>query len=214
MKNDGNINQNEIENSHRFMLIVFFLTLLWSVIKPFSFITWLLQALPAIIMVLVLSLLFKHFKFSEFVYYAVLIHVVILLIGSKYTYERNPLFDVLMEKFDLNRNYYDRIGHLAQGFTPAIIAKEYLLREGYLKKSKIFYYIVMSIVLAVSAAYELLEFAASRISGVPAEKVLSFQGDIWDTQWDMVMALIGATVALTVFRRIHDKSMKKIEKEL
>lgn len=214
MKNDGNINQNEIENSHRFMLIVFFLTLLWSVIKPFSFITWLLQALPAIIMVLVLSLLFKHFKFSEFVYYAVLIHVVILLIGSKYTYERNPLFDVLMEKFDLNRNYYDRVGHLAQGFTPAIIAKEYLLREGYLKKSKIFYYIVMSIVLAVSAAYELLEFAASRISGVPAEKVLSFQGDIWDTQWDMVMALIGATVALTVFRRIHDKSMKKIEKEL
>lgn len=214
MKNDGNINQNEIENSHRFMLTVFFLTLLWSVIKPFSFITWLLQALPAIIMVLVLSLLFKHFKFSEFVYFVVLIHVVILLIGSKYTYERNPLFEVLMEKFDLNRNYYDRVGHLAQGFTPAIIAKEYLLREGYLKRSKMFYYIVMSIVLAVSAAYELLEFAVSRISGVPAEKVLSFQGDIWDTQWDMVMALIGATVALTIFRRIHDKSMKKIEKEL
>lgn len=201
----------KIERSHIIMLSIFFIVLIWSAIKPFSFLTWLLEALPAIIMVLVLSLTYRRFKFSTFVYIIVLFHTIILLIGSKYTYERNPFFDYLMENFDLNRNYFDRVGHFAQGFTPAVMAKELLLGKGYLKRSKFFYYIVISIVLAVSAAYELVEFAASRISGVPGYIVLSYQGDEWDTQWDMIMALLGAVTALTVFGKIHDKKINSLD---
>lgn len=201
------------EKVHCLMLGVFFIVLIWSAIKPLSFITWLLEALPAIIMVLVLALTYRKFKFSSFVYFIVLLHTIILLIGSKYTYERNPLFDMLMERFDWNRNYFDRVGHFAQGFTPALMAKELLLRRGYLKRTKFFYYIVFSIVLAVSAGYELLEFTAAKVSGVPGEAVLSYQGDEWDTQWDMVMALLGATTALTLFRHKSDKSIKEMQKE-
>lgn len=211
MELDKLFEKSEVKKSHLIMLGVFFIVLIWSAIKPLSFITWLLEALPAIIMVLVLSLTYRRFKFSSFVYFVVLLHTIILLIGSKYTYERNPFFDMLMERYDWNRNYFDRVGHFAQGFTPALMAKELLLRRGYLKRTKFFYYIVFSIVLAVSAGYELLEFTAARVSGVPGEAVLSQQGDEWDTQWDMVMALLGATTALTLFRYKSDKSIEEME---
>jgi putative membrane protein len=202
----------QVKTSHKLMLIVFLGVLIWSVINPFSYTTWFPLALSAIIFVSVMTLTYKSFQFSTFVYFAILIHTIILLIGAKYTYTFNPFFDFLMNQFDLNRNYFDRLGHLAQGFTPALIAKELLLRKGYLKRSKMFYYIVFSIVLAFSAAYELTEFAVSKISGFSKEFVLSSQDDIWDTQWDMVMALIGATTALTLFRKVHDKSMKEQKK--
>lgn len=201
----------KIDRSHKLMLLIFFIVLIWSAIEPYSFLTWLLEALPAIIMVLVLALTYRRFKFSTFVYLVVLTHTIILLMGSKYTYERNPFFDYLMQNFDLNRNYFDRVGHFAQGFTPAVMAKELLLRKGYLKRSKMFYYIVISMVLAISAAYELVEFAASRISGVPGYIVLSYQGDEWDTQWDMIMALLGASIALTVFGKTHDKNINSLD---
>ncbi len=197
-----------VKSSHKFMLFVFILVLIWSAINPFSYMTWAPLATPAIIFVLVMVLTYKKFEFSTFVYLVILAHTIILLIGAKYTYERNPLFDYLMEVFKWNRNHFDRVGHFAQGFTPALMAKELLLRKGYLEKSKMFYYIVFSIVLAISAAYELAEFAASKISGVPKEYVLSLQGDEWDTQKDMIMAIIGAATALTLFRRVHDKSIE------
>ncbi len=210
MKTNIKLQTIDVEKSHLFMLILFFIVLIWSAIKPFSFITWLLEALPAIIMVLVLILTYKRFKFTTFTYLVVLIHTIILLIGSKYTYERNPLFDILMYKFDLNRNYFDRVGHIMQGFTPAFMAKELFIRKNYVRRSKMFYFIVFSVVLGISAAYELLEFATSRISGVPGYIVLSYQGDEWDTQWDMVMALVGCSTALTIFGPIHNKYMEKI----
>lgn len=202
----------DVKASNKLMLVVFFIVLIWSAIKPFSYMTWLPLAAPAMILVLVMMLTYRNFEFSTFVYFVILVHTIILLFGAKYTYTKNPLFDFLMQQFDLNRNYFDRVGHFAQGFTPALIAKELLLKKGYLKRSKMFYYIVFSIVLAFSAAYELAEFATSKISGVPKEFVLSLQGDEWDTQWDMVMALIGATTALTLFRKVHDKSMDEQEK--
>ena len=139
----------------------------------------------------------------------VLVHVIILLIGSKYTYARNPLFNYFMERWNLNRNYFDRVGHFAQGFTPAVIAKELLLGKKYMKRSKMFYFVIVSMVLGISGAWELLEFAASLISGVPGDIILSTQGVPWDTQWDMVMALLGAGTALIVFRNIHEKYIKK-----
>lgn len=202
---------NDIDKSHIVMLIISFIVLIWSVIKPHTYTSWFLEAIPAIIMILVLVITYKRFKFSKFVYFVVLIHVIVLLIGSKYTYQRNPLFNTFMEKFDLNRNYYDRVGHFMQGVTPALIAKEILWRKKYLKKSKMFYFIVICIVLAISASYELVEFAASRISGVPGSEVLSYQGDEWDTQWDMIMALMGGFTSLFVFGPIHDNSIEKME---
>lgn len=200
----------KLDKSLKLMLIIFFIVLIWSAYKPYSFITWLLEALPAIIMVLVLALTYRRFRFSNFVYLVVLIHMIILLIGSKYTYERNPLFNLFMEKWDLNRNYFDRVGHYAQGFTPALMAKELLLRKKYVKMNKMFYFIVICIVLAISAAWELLEFAASLISGVPGDEILSTQGVPWDTQWDMVMALLGAGTALIFFRNLHERYIKKM----
>lgn len=196
---------NKLDNSLKLMLGGFFIVLIWSAIKPHSFITWLLEALPAVIMVLVLALTYKKFKFSNFVYFVVLIHTVILLVGAKYTYERNPLFDYFMERWNLSRNYYDRVGHYAQGFTPAIMAKELLLKKKYFKKGKMFYFILICIVLGIAAGWELIEFAAARLSNMPGEFVLSTQGDPWDTQWDMVMALLGAGTALIFFKNIHEK---------
>ena len=198
------------DNNLKIMLGVFFIVLIWSAIKYYSFSTWLLEALPAIIMVLVLALTYKKFRFSNFVYFIVLLHTIVLLIGAKYTYQRNPLFDYFMERWDLSRNHFDRVGHYAQGFTPALMAKELLLRKGYLKRNKMLYFIVVCIVLAIAAAWELLEFAAARIGNVPGEQILSTQGDPWDTQWDMIMALLGAGTALVFFRRIHDKYIKKM----
>lgn len=213
MTSEKSLGSQQIDNSIIYMLIVFFIVLIWSAIKPFSLITWLLEALPAIIMVFVLALTYKHFKFSVFVYFIVLIHTIILLIGSKYTYERNPLFDWFMENYDLNRNYFDRVGHFFQGLTPGFMAKELFIRKGYVKSNnKMFYFIVYCVVLAISAAYELIEFAASRISGVPGYVVLSYQGDEWDTHWDMIMALVGCTTALAGFSSIHNKYMEKIKK--
>lgn len=202
---------SKYDKNHIFMFWTAILVLIWSAIKPHSFITWLPEALPAIIMLMGFTLTYNKYRLSNFAYFVIFIHLIIILIGSKYTYERNPLFNYLMEKYNLNRNYYDRVGHLAQGFTPAIVAKEILLREGYLKRSKMFYYIVMSIVLGLSAFYELIEFATSKVTGIPGYVILSYQGDEWDTQWDMTMALIGGLVALGIFRKLHDKSMNKLE---
>jgi putative membrane protein len=202
------IQYSRVKASHKLMLLVFLAVFIWSAIKPFSYITWLPLAVPTLIFGIPILLTYKKFKFSTFVYLVILIHAIIVLIGAKYTYTFNPLFDYLMRQFDLNRNYYDRLGHFAQGFTPALMAKEILLRKGYLKKSKIFYYIVFSIVLALSASFELAEFAVSKLSGMSKDFVLSLQGDKWDTQWDMIMALLGATTALTLFKKAHDKSMK------
>lgn len=198
------------DNNVKIMLGVFFIVLIWSAIKPHSFITWILEALPAIIMVLVLALTYKKFRFSNFVYFIVLLHTIVLLIGSKYTYERNPLFDYFMERWDWSRNHFDRVGHYAQGITPAIMAKEIFIRKNYFKShKKMMYFVIMCIVLGIAAAWELVEFAAAKIGNVPGELVLSTQGDPWDTQWDMIMALLGAGTALVFFRNIHDKYIKK-----
>lgn len=170
--------------------------------------TWFALAVPVFIFVIPILIAYKKFRFSTFVYFIILIHAIIVLVGAKYTYERNPLFDFFMQHLEWNRNHFDRLGHFAQGFTPALMAKEFLLRKGYFKKSKLLYFIVFSIVLSLSAAYELSEFLVSKISGLPKEYVLSTQGDEWDTQKDMMMALIGAATALTLFKKVHNKSIE------
>lgn len=209
MKTKANKNSIAI---HFSLFIIFIAVLTWSAIYPSNGLFWLMQALPAILIVSALILTYKKFTFSTFVYIFVLIHTIILLIGAHYTYSRNPLFDLLMDKFSLSRNYFDRVGHFAQGFVPAFAIKEYLLRAGHVKKGGILSFIVISICLAISALYELLELAASFILRLPGEVVMGFQGDKWDSQWDMLMALIGAIIAVLIFGPLHDKYIAKLSK--
>lgn len=194
---------------HIAMLLIFFIVFIWSVINPFVYYSWFLESLPAVLMVLVLAVTYKKFTFTTFVYSMVLAHTVILLIGAHYTYAQMPLFNWLRDNYHLSRNYYDRVGHFAQGFMPAFIIKEYLLRAGYLKKGKILSFVVICICMAISAFHELLEFGASLVSGIPGDVVLSTQGDYWDTQWDMFCAFIGVLISVFILGPLHDSFIYK-----
>lgn len=198
---------------HKVLLLAFLIVFIWSVIQPYDLLFWFMQALAAMLMVSVLVLTYRKFTFSTFVYAMVLFHVTVLLVGAHYTYSRNPLFDFLMKEFDLSRNYFDRVGHFAQGFVPAFIAKEFLWRAGYVKKGGMLSFLVIGLCLGFSAFYELLEFATSLISGVPAEIVMGFQGDVWDSLWDMFMALCGASIAVIPLGPWHDRHIKKMMDE-
>lgn len=187
------------------ILLIFFA---WSAVNPYRWISWLAIAAPTVFYIAVLIKLNQKFKFTTFAYFMVFIQVILLFIGSKYTYEFNPLFLSIQEHFHLGRNHFDRVAHFAQGFAPFFLIKEYLLRRDYMKRSKLFYLIVIGLVLACSAVYELLEFSAALITNQP---IISPQGDPWDTHWDMIMALFGAVSAHLFFGKFHDEKMKKME---
>ncbi len=201
--------EEKISPVHIALLLIFFIVFIWSVINPFIYYSWFLESLPAVLMVLVLAVTYKKFTFTTFVYSMVLAHTVILLIGAHYTYAKMPLFNWLRDNYDLSRNYYDRVGHFAQGFMPAFVIKEYLLRAGYLKKGKMLSFVVICICMAISAFHELLEFGASLVSGIPGDVVLSTQGDYWDTQWDMFCAFVGALISVFIFSPMHDRFIDK-----
>src|SRR3989338_3502256 len=186
--------------------------LLWSLINPKDYGVWFLEVFPALIGIAILAIIYPKFKFSNIVYIFVAIHSIILIIGGHYTYAENPLFNWLKVTFDLSRNYYDRLGHIAQGFFPAIIIRELLLRKTKLKRGKWLFFLVASVALAVSATYELFEWqAAVTLSPGTGDAFLATQGDIWDTQWDMFLALIGAIASLLIFSRWHDTQLERIK---
>jgi putative membrane protein len=137
----------------------------------------------------------------------VFIHVLILLWGAHHTYTINPLFEWIEELFGFSRNHYDRLGHFAQGFTPAILIREFLLTKGFMKKGPLFYLVTFAFILAITATYELGEFTLTFILGRNPEYVTAPQGDVWDAQWDMVYALIGAFTALLLFSKYDDEKM-------
>lgn len=197
----------------RRLVLALIIVLIWSAIDAEDYFAWIALTIPALIYAGVFIATHKKFKFTYFAYVLVFIHIVILLIGAKYTYPLNPLFEEIEEIFNLSRNHYDRLGHLAQGFVPAIIAREFLLRKGYFKKSKFFYVTVFAFVMAISASWELLEFSAVIISGRSAQYVLSLQGDVLDTHKDMLGAFIGAALALVTLGKTHDKWIKAISKK-
>lgn len=196
-------------NIHIGLLIVFFAVLIWSAIQPYNRQAWVLLSIPAVMIVSVLAITYRKFTFSTMVYVAVLLHAVILLVGAHYTYTRNPLFDMLMTEFNLERNYYDRVGHFAQGFVPAFITKELLVRGGYIKRGRMMYLIVISMCLGFSAAYELIEFGTAKALGMPVEYIMGIQGDYFDSVWDMFYALVGASISLFIFGHLHDRCMAK-----
>lgn len=195
---------------HLGLLLIFVVVLIWSVIHPRDLFTWLLEVLPAIIGLTLIVFTYNRFRLTNIVYILVLVHMIILMIGGHYTYAEMPIFNWIRDTFHLARNYYDRLGHFAQGFIPAIIVREILLRKSELRRGKLLSYIIISICLAISASYELIEWGVAQATGSAADAFLGTQGDVWDTQWDMFMALWGATISLISMSKLHDKSLKKL----
>jgi putative membrane protein len=197
--------------SHIFLLVSLATVFIWSLVECFDFFTWVLEALPVIIGGGVVIAVYKKFKLTNLVYVLIWMHAIILLIGAHYTYARMPLFNWLAEVLELGRNHYDRFGHIFQGFVPAIIARELLLRTSPLKPSKWLFFIVVSICLGISAAYEVVEWLVAAGTGSAAVAFLATQGDEWDTQKDMALCLVGAVAALLTLGRVHDRGLKKFQ---
>ena len=192
---------------------LFFTVLIWSGINPNDQFTWFLEVAPALIGFVLILLTYKSFPLTPLLYTLVLIHMIVLMVGGHYTYAEVPLFDWIKEVLEQSRNNYDKVGHFAQGFIPAILAREILLRKEIVSASKLWLnYIIVSIVLAFSAFYELIEWWVALASGEDAEAFLGTQGYIWDTQSDMMYALIGAVTALLLLSRLHDRQLEKVMK--
>ncbi|NIE94938.1 DUF2238 domain-containing protein [Acinetobacter sp. Tr-809] len=184
--------------------------LLISGIQPFDRTTWWLEVIPVLIVVPLLFATYKAFPLSPLLYGLIFLHAIVLIVGGAYSYARVPLGFEMAQWFGLERNPYDKIGHFMQGFVPAIAAREILIRNHILSKGKMLSFIVICIVLAISASYELIEWGAALSLGQGAEEFLGTQGDEWDTQSDMFFALIGSITALLLFSRWHDRQIAKL----
>jgi putative membrane protein len=195
---------------HAALLAVGVVVLAWSGFRPKDTYTWILEVAPAIIAGVVLVALYPRFRFTDLVYALVLVHAIILMIGGHYTYAEMPLFSWLRDEFGLARNYYDRVGHVAQGFVPAMIAREILLRNRVVNGRRWLFFVICGIALAISALYEFLEWWVAIASGTAAEAFLATQGDVWDTQWDMFLALCGAVAAQLLLSGWHDAQLARL----
>lgn len=193
-----------------FAMLFLVLSLIISGIDPFDRGTWFMEVLPVLIVVPLLIHTYKRFPLTNLLYVLIFIHCMVLIVGGTYTYARVPFGFEMAEWFGLDRNPYDKIGHFMQGFVPAIAAREILLRNGILKHGKMLIFIVISIVLAISASYELIEWAAALALGEGAEEFLGTQGYEWDTQSDMFFALIGSVSALFLLSKWHDRQLYKL----
>ncbi len=189
-------------------LLIFFSFLLWSGINPKDQFTWFLEVLPAIIGIVILVITYKNFKLTTLVYSLILVHCIILMIGGHYTYAQVPFFDLIKEVFNQDRNNYDKVGHFAQGFIPAMVAREILIRKNIIPLAKWRDFFIVCFCLGFSAFYELIEWWVALLSGEDAEAFLGTQGYVWDTQSDMGLALLGAIVALILLSKYHDKQLK------
>ena len=183
----------------------------WSFIGCHDVFTWVLEVSPGVIGIVVLALTYRKFQFTTLVYSLIAIHAIILFIGGHYTYAEMPLFNWVRDTWHLSRNYYDRVGHFAQGFVPALIAREVLLRKTALRRGKLLAFLVLCICMAISAWYELFEFAVAKWTGAAADAFLGTQGDPWDTQWDMTFCFIGASCALLFMTRWQDRLLARSE---
>ena len=191
-------------------LIIFFSVLVWSGLHPKDSLTWMLEVLPAIVGFSILIATRNKFPLTRLAYVLILFHCVILMVGGHYTYAEVPLFDWLRDWFDLERNNYDKVGHFVQGFAPAIVAREILVRKKVVSGKGWLAFIIVSVCLAISAFYELIEWWVAIMSGESAEAFLGTQGYIWDTQSDMMYALTGAIMALLLLSRWHDRQIKLV----
>lgn len=181
--------------------------------NPYDRITWLMEVIPILIAAPVLVLTYKKFPLTPLLYGCIFLHALILILGGAYTYARVPLGFALQDWLELSRNPYDKIGHFFQGFVPALIAREILIRNHIVRGAAMLNFIVICIVLAISATYELIEWSAALIMGQGADEFLGMQGDMWDTQSDMFLALVGALSALIGFSRLHNHHLSRISSD-
>ena len=194
-------------------IATYVLVLLWSGIRPKNYFIWFLEVLPALIGFVIITITYRRFRFTTLVYILILIHCIILMVGGHYTCAEVPLFDWLKEILDLERNNYDKVGHFAQGFIPAIIAREILIRKSVVKAYGWLNFIAVSICLALSAFYELIEWWVAVLTEESAEAFLGTQGYVWDTQSDMSLALTGAILALVFLSKAHNYQLESMAKQ-
>lgn len=186
------------------------LALAWSAWRPYDIATWWAEVMPVLIGVPILVLTFRRHPLTPLLYGLIALHALILIVGGHYTYARVPLGDWMQQAFGFARNDYDRIGHFAQGFVPAILAREVLLRSTPLRRGGWLFFIVVAICLGFSALYELIEWGAAMLAGQGADAFLGTQGDVWDTQKDMALALVGSLVAQVSLARWHDRQLVRL----
>ena len=182
---------------------------IWSAIEPKDRATWYLEVFPVMLAVVVLVTTYRSFRLTSLLYVLILLHCVVLLVGGHYTYAEVPLFNDIQSMLGSERNNYDKLGHLMQGFVPAMIARELIIRLGIIRGRHWRNFFIICFVLALSAFYELLEWQVAMISEQAAEAFLGTQGYEWDTQSDMGYALIGALAALLLLSKLHDKQLRK-----
>ncbi len=200
-----------MEKKHWAFLIIFFVVAIWSGIKPYETGLWFLEAGMCIVGVAILAVTFKRFKFTDMTYAFILIHIIILFVGAHYSYAKVPLFDWIKEAFDSSRNNYDKVGHFAQGFVPAMISRELLVRLNVVRTPSWIPFFVVCISMAISAFYELIEWWVAVLSSDGADDFLGMQGYEWDTQSDMFCATIGAICMLLLFSKLQDKQISRMK---
>ncbi|HET8624815.1 MAG TPA: DUF2238 domain-containing protein [Gemmatimonadales bacterium] len=197
--------------AYRYALLgVVLAVLVWSGIRPHDRFTWLLEVAPVLIGLPIVLATHRRFPLTPLLTALLTVHAVILMVGGKYTYAQVPAGFWVQDWLGLARNHYDRLGHFAQGFVPAILAREILWRCSPLRGSHWLGFVVVSICLAFSAFYELIEWWTAAASGEAADAFLGTQGDPWDTQWDMFLALAGAICSLLLLRRVHDRQLARV----
>jgi putative membrane protein len=194
--------------SSLFVLVTIFF--IWSAIHPHDYFTWFLEVFPVLIAIPLLVMTYSKFPLTNLVYGLIAVHMLILLVGGHYTYAEMPLFNWLRDYYGWDRNYYDRLGHVAQGFVPAMIAREILLRTSPLRSGKWLFFIVVCVCLAISAFYEFIEWWVALASGSDAVAFLATQGDVWDTQWDMFLAFLGAVSSQLLLTKMHMRQMRQM----
>jgi len=192
------------------LILFFFAGLILSGIQPHDYFTWMLEVFPGIVGFIILTLTFNKFRFSDLTYFLILIHCYILFVGGHYTYAEVPLFDWIKELLHQSRNNYDKVGHFAQGFIPAMIVRELLIRKEIVQPGAWLSFLTICVCVTVSVCYEFLEWFVAVVSGQSAEAFLGTQGYVWDTQSDMLYAMIGAAFMVIFFTGFHDKQIAKL----
>jgi putative membrane protein len=200
-----------MKRPHIALLIAVAIVFVWSGIHPYDRLTWWLEVFPAIGGLIVLGATYRRFQFTTLVYTLIAIHICILCVGGHWTYAREPVFNWLKEVFHLSRNHYDRLGHFAQGFVPALIARELFIRLNILNRKRWQPFLIIAICMTISVTYEWIEWWSALLGGAASTDFLGTQGDPWDTQEDMFMCLIGATCALLFMRGWQDRQLRELE---
>lgn len=197
---------------HFSLLLLVVAVLIWSVIKPTEFLTWIAESSPSIVVLIILIAIYRKFRLTTLSYTIIAVLSILTFIGGHYTYSEVPLFNWLQDTYDLKRNHYDRFGHFLKGLS-AIVVMEILIRKTLLKRSAWLNGITISIILAIAALYEIVEWLSTKLPYAQKEKedFLGMQGDKWDAQWDMFLALVGSILALFIFSRLLNKQLKNVK---